>query len=166
MVNSKAKNYIHSLLWITFVIGSLTFVYFVPPNVAYYPVPRDADEFMVEMIKVGMESRIIADAKGKILYASQTASEITEYEPSEIKNSNINILIPDRYIQRHDIKFKEALKRHDGKIVSIRCYLKTKSKGEIPVEIRTRVMNTKFGEVILVTLTRLEQLVEDNGNKL
>lgn len=120
----------------------------------------DPDVFFAEIMQVAMEARVVADDSGRILYSAPSVSEITGYSQLEMLGQNVEILIPERYLEGHNVKLREAIKRNDGKVVQTRGYLKKKDGQECLVEIRTRVVQGRKERMILATLTPVHVIKE------
>lgn len=151
---------IQPILW-TIMFLTLFVTIVAQERTESYPISGDIDAYFAELIRASMENRVITDNKGIILYASPSAADITGYSQRELKGMQVEKLIPDRYMLRHREKMGIAIRRHDGKTVSTRCFLLQKDSDEVPVEIRTKVIPSKLGDLIVVGLTNLNNLIED-----
>lgn len=145
-----------SSLWVTLfgiVFGAIAMDSFHPHEKA------DPDMFFAEIMQIAMEARVVTDSSGKILYSAPSVSDITGYSQLEMIGQNVEMLIPDRYLEGHQGKVRNAVNRNDGTVVVTRCYLKKKDGQEILVEIRTRVVEAQ-NKMILATLTPVENIQE------
>lgn len=120
----------------------------------------DADRLVASVMQIAMETRIVADDKGNMIYVSRSAAEIAGYGRDELYGQNIEALIPERYHQEHRLHYQLALKRDDEAIAQIKCEIKKKDGTERLVELRVRVMHSSGKKMVLVTITPLELIEE------
>jgi PAS domain S-box-containing protein len=120
----------------------------------------DDDAVLESFVRVSLENRVIADANGTMTWISPTLEGLLGYKPGELKGKPVSTLVPERYLARHARKSRAAIVRHDGKISTVQCFATKKDGTERPFEIRVRVTLIEDKEMMFVTLTPLEQLVE------
>lgn len=121
------------------------------------------DDFYADIMQIAMEPRVITDNRGIILYAAPSAAELMGYEQQEITGKNVEIVIPERYLLQHSGKIARAIASNDGTIVATKCYLKKKDNSEELIEIRTKVVDTESGKIIVATLIPVDKIEEVPG---
>ena len=160
MINKERKSIVSFMLWFL-LISSVVVVGFVDYRKPLPGAPVISEYFLQEeLVRLATKNVIIADSSGKMTYVSPAVHKMLGYEHNELKDKNIELLIPERYLPRHNKKKSESLNRHDGKIATTKCYAIKKDKTERPVEIRVRVSQIEYESWMFVNLIPLEELVE------
>lgn len=121
----------------------------------------DDQEYIIAALRAASDNTIIADKEGKILYISDSAADIFQYLPSELKGKNIKTLIPERYQPRHEQAKSKAIKRTDEKVSTVYCNGLRKDNSEISLEIRVKVKrDPSFGKILVVRILPSSMLNE------
>lgn len=112
-VKAEIKRKIGSILLYGVVFAPTLFGVYIEerrPQISEASSP-DAEELLATLVQVALESRIVADERGMILYASKSAAEALGYKPSELNNKPTTTIIPERYRQRHTEAYIAAMNR-------------------------------------------------------
>lgn len=175
-MNQEMKRRIGSvLLWGCVVIPTTLGVYVEShrPELPRIQEVPNSEEILTAIVQAAMESRMIADEQGMILYASPTAAEMLGYKPADLRNKPSSILMADRFKQHHAEKFLAAMYRAvnniptaDGRkqedVVSrVRCNALTKEGQEKSLEVVTRIREIDGRHMAVVTLTPIESIKEE-----
>lgn len=140
------------------------------------PVGKGPDSYDVvaAMVELGLENRIIADETGKMLFISKSAAQLLGYEPKELEQKNVEILMPDEfkgvhtqgmnnavYRAKHDliVPGSDPPKRQVDAITIRKCDALTKDGGLKPVEIIIRVKKSGNTIVVIVTINAIETIL-------
>jgi PAS domain S-box-containing protein len=106
---------------------------------------------------------ITSDMDGTIIDTTDEVYHLTGYQPSELVGKNVSILLPHRYIKRHEAavlasKLGGAIRPDD---VAILGHLKSKTGAEIPIIVC--LVQSGGNRVTAQLVLRSELLTIDDG---
>lgn len=148
-LNGFGVTYIYNL--IISVTGIWTAFYFILRFKGSVISESKNRERLKALFEYATEGMIITDSKGEIVMVNPMAEKQFAYEQGELIGKNIEVLIPDRFSQRH-VKHREKYSqspypRPMGKGNPL--FAKRKSGSEFPVEISLSNFNTDEGRFII-----------------
>ena len=146
----------NALLWII-IIGNL--IFFITRENRSQALFSKVD---IRIIEAAIDNRIIVGMKGNIRASSVTAAAIFGYTVEEILNKSIVDLVPEELRKEHRLAFVKAFNSPENSVKIVNCYALHKNGGEIPVEVRVKMIATEIGKFAVATVTPLEQIERVN----
>ena len=108
---------------------------------------------------------LLVDHTGTIRYANQRCTDLTAYQPQELENQTINLLMPKESQQRHNQHFKRYLNNmQERKMASgFNIYVVARSRQQVPVEIflsPLRFANNNFIACFISDRTEIKEATD------
>ncbi len=156
-LNGLVVNYIYNL--IISVTGIWTAFYFILRFKGSVISESKNRERLKALFEYATEGMIITNSKGEIVLVNPMAENQFGYEHEELIGKNIEVMIPDRFSQRH-VKHREKYSqspypRPMGK--GNLLYAKRKNGSEFPVEISLSNFNTDEGRFIIAFIIDISE---------
>lgn len=146
------RGVLHAICWAIIVSG-----------MSYFAA-RDwrTSDFETDLLQASVQARISATADGTIVFVSASAAEVCGYEASELVGKNVDILIPDRWRERHRVASAQRVSRGPSRRVSrVTCNVLRKDGTQRTVEINVWVLAHPTRKLIqVVSLVPVEQIEE------
>src|SRR3974390_24748 len=111
------------------------------------------------LIETALDGVIVVDGKGTIRFVNAIAEKLFGYSRSELVGGNIEVLVPDRFVDAHSVLRTSYMRNPQTRAMGVGrdLYARRKDGGEFPVEIRLRALDG-FGErVILATVLDISE---------
>ena len=111
------------------------------------------------LIETALDGVIVVDGKGTIRFVNAIAEKLFGYSRSELVGRNIEVLVPDRFVEAHSALRTTYLRTPHTRAMGAGrdLYARRKDGGEFPVEIGLHALDG-FGErVILATVLDISE---------
>jgi len=157
MLKGMETSYIYNL--VISVAGIWTAFYFILHFKNSVISESKNRERLKALFEYATEGMIIADGKGEIVLLNPMAENQFGFEKGELIGKNIEVLIPDRFSQRH-VKHREKYSQNPyprpmgkGNLL----YAKRKDGSEFPVEISLSNFTTDEGRFIIAFIIDISE---------
>lgn len=124
------------------------------------------------LVRYATEGIIVSDPQGKIKMANPIAEKQFGYEPNELLGKGIDLLVPDRFVHKHENHREGYVKNPHPRSMGIGMdlYAKRKDGTEFPVEISLSTFKTSEGMFVMsfiidITERKAQQNKLNNANE-
>jgi len=114
----------------------------------------DSDGLARQLLDAAPDPSVVIDADGIILYANGRVKEVFGYEPEELINQHMELLLPERFRALHPAHriefFKNPCPRPMGS--GLELFARCKNGDEMPVEISLSPVSTADGNLVFAAV--------------
>src|SRR3974390_281410 len=127
-------------------------------NKAFARVLR-REQQLRSLIETALNGVIVVDGKGTISFVNAIAEKLFGYSRSELVGRNIEVLVPDRFVEAHSALRTTYLRTPHTRAMGAGrdLYARRKDGSEFPVEIGLNVLHGERKKAILVTVLDISE---------
>lgn len=125
-------------------------------------------ELARSLLEAAPDATVIVDAEGKIVFANARIKEAFGYEPSELYESLVEVLLPPRFRNVHFVHREafSAAPKPQPMGTGLGLYGLHKDGHEFPVEVSLSPVRTDAGQLLVVAAIRDATLHKDTEHQL
>lgn len=135
---------------------------------------KQAEDLFRRLLESAPDAMLVASGEGLILLVNELAERLFGYDRSELLGRHINLVIPTRFHQRHDVHLQnfQAAPRVRPMSVGQELFGLRKDGREFPAEISLGPLQTEQGPLIVAAIRdiserkRVEQLLQERNTQL